>query len=103
MQRREVEAQTYLTAILPFGGRDLASEETQQAVKARLDANKKLSNELRAGFEDLGDVGAALPLRGDALRDYFEYAVRGLLWHHWRRYLPRNTPFCRCCADQEGR
>lgn len=81
--------EVYLTVILPFGGRDMASEETQRAVKARLNANQRLIRELREGFEDLGSAGAALPLRGEFLREYFEFAARGLIWHHWRRYLPQ--------------
>jgi hypothetical protein len=82
------QLETYLTATLPFGGSDLQSLEMQAAVAARLAKNQKLARELAAGFKDLGDMGATLPLEGKVIRKYFALAVRGLMWHHWRRYLP---------------
>lgn len=93
---RKSKRETYLTAVLPFGGRHgdaLRSLEGQ--VPSRLAHNPRLKSTLGTGFEQRSDDGHYdLPFEADALTDLFADIAVGLLWFHTRLYLPDD--FGRC-------
>jgi hypothetical protein len=101
----------YLTVVVPFGGRHpdaLVVLETM--VPPRLAKNAKLHRKLAAYRSDTwARTGSglmirkmALPFDSTALQDYFAYAVRGLLWHHWSMYLPEDSFVDAMCITAAG-
>jgi hypothetical protein len=94
--RSKSEIEHYLTAVLPFGGRQPGSVGyLEKAVPPKLAKNAKLHRLLNAGqgraftVQPTGLVVPAtvLPLDGVLLERYFGYVVKGLLWHHWQEVL----------------
>lgn len=86
---RKSQLETYLTAVLPFGGVHPDSTRDLDAVEARLAKNLRLKNQLRDGMANVGD-DLTVPFDGSKLQRYFEMVTTGLLWHHGRRYLPKD-------------
>ena len=84
--------ETYLTAVLPFGGRHADALSTlQDMVPPRLAKHAKLQATLRRGRERLwrpseGGVlmpALAIPFDHQRMVALFQEIVRGLAWHHW--------------------
>ena len=82
----------YLATLLPFGGRhEDARVNLEEQVPGRLARNQRLHRELSDGRETIETEGhngpltgaTALPFEGEKLLRFTEFAVRGLLWHHW--------------------
>lgn len=86
---RKSEVETYLTAVLPFGGLHQSAKQDLEATAPRLAKNQRLKSRLQDGMSRKGEF-LTLPLDGAKLEQYFEMATIGLLWHHGRRYLPRD-------------
>ncbi|MFH2134771.1 MAG: hypothetical protein ABII81_06265 [Pseudomonadota bacterium] len=92
----------YLLSILPFGATHQNAEKALSIdAKKRLENNKKLHNEIRKGFsyQQIPIMGGGqekrltVELDSDALHEFVGYIGRGLIWHHWGRYLPLNCSF----------
>lgn len=84
---RKSALETYLTAVLPFGGMHPDATRDLNAVEPRLAKNRRLKKELEVGIDRSGE-DLTLPLDGERLNEYFEMVIVGLLWHHGRRYMP---------------
>jgi hypothetical protein len=89
---KKAALETYLTALLPFGGRHSdATENLTGNVPKRLARNQRLHRALSAGQsrvwsrEPLGLLvnTTALPLDGERLEELVGLIVRGLMFHHW--------------------
>jgi hypothetical protein len=82
----------YLTAVLPFGGRHGAAiENLATQVPKRLRRNARLHRELAAELHDSPDPlgpNMTIGFNGEYVEHLFSMIARGLLWHHWRTYLP---------------
>jgi len=86
----KAKLETYLTAVLPFGGRHADAAASLEMVPARLAANQKLHRSLAAGSgivaaEEAGAVQhmMLLPFDSEPLERLFAYIVKGLIFHHW--------------------
>lgn len=82
--------ETYLTAVLPFGGRHAAARENLVAmVPQRLARNQRLKQELKSGME-VSNTGAptVLPIDTSQVQRLFTMITRALLWYHWDVRLP---------------
>lgn len=82
----------YLTAVLPFGGRQpSASAILADLVPKRLSNNERLRAELASGvrYRYMSRNGGpwrrqmAMPFDGERLNELFAYIMRGLAFHHW--------------------
>lgn len=82
----------YLTAVMPFGGRHVAANETLSSmVPRRLQRNRRLHDSLslfRSAIYTSHNGGpwvrlVSLPLDGDRLLRLCEMMVKGLTFHHW--------------------
>jgi hypothetical protein len=89
---RKAALETYVTAVLPFGGRHSeALENLTTNVPKRLEKNQKLYRALSAGQSRIWSrepsgllVNAmTLPLDGERLEELVGLIVRGLMFHHW--------------------
>ena len=87
---RKSELEHYLATVLPFGGLHAdAVANLETAVPPRLEKNHRLKRELEAGLAVRSPLaGMTLPFDVTKLHSYFSFVSKGLLWHHWRRYLP---------------
>ena len=93
--RAKSRIETYVTAILPFGGRhETARENLELQVIKRLRRNRKLATALVKGvrrkwskYGDLIIPTTTIPIDPDLFRLFFQLVVRGLIWHHWKQIL----------------
>lgn len=89
------QLEQYLTLILPFGGRHPdAQDNLELQVPPRLKKNRQQHSSLKNEMNDIyvKENGlyvrtTALPLNVDKLFELIKYAVKGLMWHHWKIYL----------------
>jgi hypothetical protein len=95
--REKSALEHYLTALLPFGGRHhKASRHLETMVPPRLGKNRKLLRDLRSGLKQawiqdgsaLFQSSLVLPIDGTQLTHLIGLIARGLIWHHWKMYLP---------------
>ncbi len=92
----------YLTAVLPFGATHSNAKKALSIDAAkRLDRNRKLHKKLKDGFGYMrvpSEKGGfeerqAVNLDYEILHDLVGFIGRGLMWHHWGKYLPLNFSF----------
>lgn len=92
----------YLLSVLPFGAtHQNAHKALSIDVKKRLENNRRLRGELRKGFGYMqvpaeGDVlerRLTVELDSDILHEFIGFIGRGLIWHHWRKYLPLSCSY----------
>jgi hypothetical protein len=97
--RKKSDLEHYLTAVLPFAGRQAsATVQLTDEVPRRLAKNPRLHRQLAAGRRrgwsqmKSGIIVPAtvLPLDGEKLVEYVALVVRGLMWHHWQVLLGPN-------------
>jgi len=90
----------YLTAILPFGGRQSQSAaHLEEMAPPKLAKNARLHRELARGSERVWSRepsglyvrSLALPFSGDTLHSYLALVVRGLMAHHWQEIIGPDT------------
>lgn len=83
----------YLATVLPFGGRhEDATTNLEDHVPGRLAGNQRLHREFSDGRKTIEIEGpdgiltgaTALPFEPEKLLRFTEFAVRGLLWSHWK-------------------
>lgn len=93
---KKSDLERYLTAVLPFAGRQSsAAGQLSNEVPRRLAKNPRLHRQLAAGRHrgwwqmKSGIIVPAtvLPLDGEKLVEYVALVVRGLMWHHWQVLL----------------
>ncbi|MBU1174326.1 MAG: HNH endonuclease [Alphaproteobacteria bacterium] len=82
--------ETYLTAVLPFGGRhSVARKNLTLMVPKRLAKNQRLKRELADGITiSQAGIPTMLPIEIQRVTRLFEMITRALLWHHWNVRLP---------------
>jgi hypothetical protein len=93
---RKSQLELYILAVLPFGGRhEQAMANLTSAVPNRLAKKLKLHRQLyaskRTGLLRTGSIyqpTGAVDFDGEKLAELLKMIVRGLAWHHWKRYLP---------------
>ncbi|MCO7227550.1 HNH endonuclease [Pleionea sp. CnH1-48] len=92
----------YLTAVLPFGATHSDSKKALSVdVSKRLEKNRKLHRKLKDGFgymlvpssEGGQEKRLAINLDYEQLHELVGFIGRGLIWHHWNRYLPLDRSF----------
>ena len=92
----------YLLSVLPFGAtHQNAHKALSIDVKKRLGNNKKLHNELRKGFGykqvlakgNILERRLTIKLDSDILHEFIGFIGRGLIWHHWGKYLPLSCSY----------
>lgn len=92
----------YLLSVLPFGATHPHAHQALSAdVPRRLGRNQKLYRELNSGFGYSYIPGESNSLErrlhvkvdADVLHEFIGFVGRGLMWHHWRRYLPQECAF----------
>ena len=94
-QRKSV-LEHYLTAVLPLGGRHRhARDQIMEMVPDRMVKNHALQRQLSAGAQQVYEKQQGvllptmtLPFNGERLQGWFVMIVRGLIWHHFKLYLP---------------
>jgi hypothetical protein len=85
----------YLSALLPFGGRqESATENLSSNVPKRLENNLRLARTLESERtkvwsyqEGIYVQTMALPIVPGTLEALFTFIVKGLLWFHWKTIL----------------
>lgn len=82
--------ETYLTAVLPFGGRHAAARENLVSmVPKRLVRNQRLKQELADGMESSNSgTPKVLPIDISQVQRLFTMITRASLWYHWGIRLP---------------
>lgn len=92
----------YLLSVLPFGATHPHAHQALSAdVPKRLDRNQRLHGQLRsgAGYSYVPSESNVLERRlhvsvdADVLHKFVGFIGRGLMWHHWGRYLPQDCTF----------
>jgi hypothetical protein len=99
-----------LTSILPFGGRHMDARSNFELVPKRLDKNAKLRRLLATGRRrvwskeksDLYVPTVTLPIKQGCIEQLFGFIVKGLVWHHWRIYLPAECVVKVTALTQDG-
>jgi len=99
-----------LTSILPFGGRHIDARSNLELVPKRLDKNAKLRRLLATGRRrvwskeksDLYVPTVTLPIKQGCIEQLFGFIVKGLVWHHWRIYLPAECVVKVTALTQDG-
>lgn len=90
----------YLLSVLPFGATHSNSEKALSVDTAkRLSKNLKLHRILKSKisykifYDNINgsEERMTVPLNSEILHDFIGFAIRGLIWHHWRKYLPLNS------------
>jgi len=102
--------ETYLTIILPFGGRHAdAIDNLTTQVPRRLAhrANATTSIQLRDGQRQISEPGqtpivTSFPIEGEKIGQLFQFIVRGLMWHHWQVLLRPDTEVWAGCLTERG-
>lgn len=92
----------YLTATLPFGAtHSNAKVALTEDVPKRLKKNKKLKSQLESSFaykefrtrgSDVG-VEPTVNIDFDKVHELVGFVGRGLMWYHWKTYLPKAYSF----------
>jgi hypothetical protein len=89
--------ETYLTAVLPFGGRHTKSAEIlAELAPKRLDRNRKLARELAGSWNSSISISSEGYLQlqhtfnvdADKIEQLYRFIVRGLCWSEWQLLLP---------------
>ena len=89
----------YLVSVLPFGATHSNAEKALSVdVSKRLSKNLKLHRKLKEemsykDFQEKNEVTEkrlTVPLEPEKLHDFIEFVGKGLMWHHWEKYLPLN-------------
>lgn len=92
----------YLLSVLPFGAtHQNAHKALSIDVKRRLENNKKLHDKIKKGigYKQISNGDGNLEKRltveldSNILHEFAGFIGRGLIWHHWDRYLPLNCSF----------
>ncbi|TQO83690.1 HNH endonuclease [Vibrio cholerae] len=92
----------YLTTVLPFGGTHIDSQKALEIdVPKRLSKNRKLSSKLHESMSDIfvqSVAGSSEKRLGfgidiEKLHALAGYIGRGLIWYHWKIYLPEGCIF----------
>ena len=89
----------YLLSTLPFGGTNADAHEALSVdVRRRLGKNHKLLDELKKGFRYKSffignniENRLVVNFNSNILHNFVGLVIRGLVWHHWKRYLPLGT------------
>ncbi len=95
-QREKSKLEHYLTTVLPFGARHPDAALTlERLVPKRLAKNvalhRQIANQMSTVWTDeLGFYAPtkAIPLDDNAVDILFSFIVKGLIWHHWKTWLP---------------
>lgn len=99
---KKSQIEHYLTAVLPFGATHPNAKKALSVDTAkRLSKNKKLHRELQETFKQhlINDLeeGAknaqVISIDPEKIHDFCAYVGLGLLWHHWKIYLPINCSY----------
>lgn len=99
---KKSQIEHYLTAVLPFGAtHPNAKKALAVDTKKRLSKNKKLHNKLQETFthqliNDSKEGARNTPIISidpEKIHDFCVYVGLGLLWHHWKVYLPVNCSY----------
>ena len=99
---KKSQIEHYLTAVLPFGATHKNANKALSIDTAkRLSKNKKLHDSLKEMFthklindsEDGVRNAMIIPINPDKIHDFCAYVGLGLLWHHWKIYLPENFSY----------
>jgi hypothetical protein len=107
---RKSKLETYLTAVLPFGGRHSKAEPNlKDMVPKRLDKNAILQRTLRerrgvwAAEDAQGAPYSTLPIDPTQVLQLFEFIVKGLAFHHFGVHLSRDVEIEVRAASGTGR
>lgn len=101
----------YLLSVLPFGATHThANTALSIDTRRRLQRNHKLRETIKESFGN-----AYIPISkyqleqrmcvrfdGDILHEFIGFVCRGLLWHHWNRYLPNDSTFVAFTPSRSG-
>lgn len=103
--------ETYLTALLPQGAqhREDVSSYWEDSRK-RIEKNQRLQRELKSGatiFKKTDETGNTstnilLPIDSGKILELSKYIARGLLFHHWKKILPKNQIIKSQFASRNG-
>jgi hypothetical protein len=100
----------YLTAVLGFGGRHPdAITNLSGLVPPRLAKNaalhRRLSKGQRRTWSREGSLlvpVTTLPIDGEKIGQLFRFIVKGLMWHHWKVLIGRDTGVWAGCLTRRG-
>lgn len=99
---KKSQIEHYLTAVLPFGATHPNAEKALSVDTAkRLSKNKKLHRKLQETFTHqlINDSkegvrnAQVISIDPEKIHDFCAYVGLGLLWHHWKVYLPKNFSY----------
>lgn len=108
-QKSQIEH--YLTAVLPFGATHLNAKKALSVDTAkRLSKNRKLHKQLQNTFkrqlindsEDGIRNALTIAIDPEKIHDFCAYVGLGLLWHHWKIYLPNDCSYRVFTPSQYG-
>ncbi|WP_321495047.1 hypothetical protein [uncultured Desulfobacter sp.] len=94
---KKSKLELYISTVLPFGGHHYnALDELSNQVPKRLNKNHKLHQEIRTSQQNIyyrtenGSTIKAMAIDFDSenIYEFSRYAVKGLMWKHWGKYLP---------------
>lgn len=89
----------YLTAVMPIPSGHVTGLGSQvREITRRLNANKRLKDELRSGIapalfrsaDGTVEVTDSIPFDPEKLREYYTYVVKGLTWYEWETVVPED-------------
>jgi hypothetical protein len=99
---RKSKLEHYLLSVLPFGGTHANAHKALSVdVARRLQKNKKLYAKIRteSGYKFIptkeGELEKrlALSLDYEILHEFIGFVGRGLIFHHWNKYLPLDCTY----------
>lgn len=91
------DLEQYAMTVFPFGSEHHAAQEMlTEEVRNRLDENHRLHRELREGMDKVRILNSgeenkstiSLPIDEDKITTLFEMIIKGLIWHHFKVFLP---------------
>ena len=108
---RKSKLEHYLLSVLPFGATH-ANAKTALSIDVarRLAKNRKLHRRLAASFQSryvprpsgVLEKRITFNLDPECLHAFSGFAVRGLLWHHWRKLLPEGSSWKAFTPSKRG-
>ncbi len=108
---KKSQIEHYLTTVLPFGATHPNAEKALSIDAAkRLSKNRKLHKKLQSTFSHklINDSNEGMrnaptiSIEPEKVHDFCAYVGLGLLWHHWKIYLPLNYSYRAFTPSQHG-
>lgn len=101
----------YLLSVLPFGATHPNAQIALSVdVPKRLEKNRRLHREINKGFgytyipikTSILEKRLTLTLNSNVLHEFIGYVGRGLIWHHWSKYLPQSCSYMAFTPSPSG-